>query len=621
MAHQAEQINRYNGDYGQFTLKVVTDGVASRIFAAKKNKKAEVLLTYHGYEQHTCRFYFGSDSGITINGAVCPTVCENGISRVSLPLDTETEGLFFFHFELEQNGCLTFLSPDGITDRFAGEWQLLVCNDRYPSEYGFSGGAIYHIFVDRFAKGGDYPPRSDAIMLDWEKDTPEYAEKPGDFLRNNTFFGGTLTGIADKLDYISSLGVDLIYLSPVFTAYSNHKYDTGDYMSVDPMFGGDEALKTLIDGCHKRGIRIILDGVFNHVGDDSIYFDSGNKYGGALHNPSSPYREWFNISPDGGYECWWGVKNLPKVIKCDSFRSYICDTVIPKYMKMGIDGWRLDVVDEYPESFLERITSASKSIDRNAYILGEVWEDASNKIAYGERKKYLCGNALDGVMNYPFRNAVCDFITTSDNEFITDITTTIAAHYPADRLNNSMNMLGTHDTERILTVLGGIPSDGLSNAALAHTIMTDEQYATAKKRFTAAYALLAALPGKTAIYYGDEAGMQGYGDPFNRRPFPWGKEDTGLTDFVRAVNLSKKSCPALIYGDFDPIPTESGVFAFRRTCENETVSCVSNMTNEPYLLPAPAFSLTDGMTACNVPAGQTKILKGDLFNDKAAKRP
>ena len=223
------------------------------------------------------------------------------------------------------------------------------------------------------------------------------------------------------------------------------------------MFGGDEALKTLIDGCHKRGIRIILDGVFNHVGDDSIYFDSGNKYGGALHNPSSPYREWFNISPDGGYECWWGVKNLPKVIKCDSFRSYICDTVIPKYMKMGIDGWRLDVVDEYPESFLERITSASKSIDRNAYILGEVWEDASNKIAYGERKKYLCGNALDGVMNYPFRNAVCDFITTSDNEFITDITTTIAAHYPADRLNNSMNMLGTHDTERILTVLGGIP--------------------------------------------------------------------------------------------------------------------------------------------------------------------
>ena len=202
MAHQAEQINRYNGDYGQFTLKVVTDGVASRIFAAKKNKKAEVLLTYHGYEQHTCRFYFGSDSGITINGAVCQTVCENGISRVSIPLDTETEGLFFFHFELEQNGCLTFLSPDGITDRFAGEWQLLVCNDRYPSEYGFSGGAIYHIFVDRFAKGGDYPPRSDAIMLDWEKDTPEYAEKPGDFLRNNTFFGGTLTGMADKLDYI-----------------------------------------------------------------------------------------------------------------------------------------------------------------------------------------------------------------------------------------------------------------------------------------------------------------------------------------------------------------------------------------------------------------------------------
>ena len=581
MAHQAEQINRYNGDYGQFTLKVVTDGVASRIFAAKKSKKAEVLLTYHGYEQHTCRFYFGSDSGITINGAVCPTVCENGISRVSLPLDTETEGLFFFHFELEQNGCLTFLSPDGITDRFAGEWQLLVCNDRYPSEYGFSGGAIYHIFVDRFAKGGDYPPRSDAIMLDWEKDTPEYAEKPGDFLRNNTFFGGTLTGIADKLDYISSLGVDLIYLSPVFTAYSNHKYDTGDYMSVDPMFGGDEALKTLIDGCHKRGIRIILDGVFNHVGDDSIYFDSGNKYGGALHNPSSPYREWFNISPDGGYECWWGVKNLPKVIKCDSFRSYICDTVIPKYMKMGIDGWRLDVVDEYPESFLERITSASKSIDRNAYILGEVWEDASNKIAYGERKKYLCGNALDGVMNYPFRNAVCDFITTSDNEFITDITTTIAAHYPADRLNNSMNMLGTHDTERILTALAGADPEGKSNDELAHLRLSDDARAYGTALLKLASVLQYTLYGFPSVFYGDEAGIEGYRDPFCRMPFPWGSENGELLAHYRTLGRLRREHSAFAGGDFRITAHDCGLFAYTREDENEIIHIALNRASFP----------------------------------------
>lgn len=611
MEYQAQQIKRFHGDYGQFRLSLFAEGIESRRFVVSMHENVRITLNFDGFEDHCCKFYFGADRGVLINGETLEKSRSNGSTTVNANINTEEEGLFFFHFELERDGRLLYLSPSGLTDSFAGEWQLLICGNKF--EIPESGGVIYHIFTDRFAKGGNCPPREDAVMLDWQRDIPEYTERPGQFLRNNTFFGGTLWGVCDKLDYISGLGADMIYLSPVFTAYSNHKYDTGDYLSVDPMFGGDDALRAVIDGCHARNIKVILDGVFNHVGDDSIYFDSKNRYGGALHNPHSPYREWFNISPDGGYECWWGVKNLPKVIKCESFRRFICEKVIPKYMNMGIDGWRLDVVDEYSQSFLERITAASKEINPDAYILGEVWEDASNKIAYGERKKYLCGSALDGVMNYPFRNAVIDFVTEHDNSFITDVTTQIVAHYPASKLNSSMNMLGTHDTARIITVLGGVSGDGLTGSQLAHTYMTHDQYTAAKKKLFAAYLLMTALPGKTAVYYGDEAGMQGYSDPFNRRPFPWGNEDVEITAFVRTANLVKKNCMPLINGDFDPIPTQSAVFAFRRTSGSETVSCICNMGNTDFGFMTPHLSLTDGIAIDTVKGGETKIFQGDVF--------
>lgn len=614
MEHQAEQIRRFYGDYGQFKLILFTGGVESRRFTAAVGENAQLRLCYNGFEDWSCRFYFGADSGVIINGELCNIIRKSDKSTVFKSLDTANEGLYFFHFELEKDGRLLYLSPNGLTDSFAGEWQILVCSNKF-NEFTPGNGIIYHIFTDRFAKGGNCPPRNDAVMLDWQHDTPEYTEHPGEFLRNNTFFGGTLWGVCDKLDYISSLGADMIYLSPIFTAYSNHKYDTGDFMSVDPMFGGDSALEAVIDGCHSRGIKVILDGVFNHVGDDSIYFDSKNKCGGALHNPGSPYREWFNIRPDGSYECWWGVKNLPKVIKCESFCNFICEEVIPKYMKMGIDGWRLDVVDEYSQSFLERIAEASKSINPQAYILGEVWEDASNKTAYGERKKYLCGSALDGVMNYPFRNAVIDFITEKDNEFITSVTTTIFSHYPANKLNSSMNMLGTHDTARILTVLGGIPGDGLTGSQLARISMNSEQYAHAKQMLCAAYLLMAALPGKTAVYYGDEAGMQGYSDPFNRRPFPWGSEDKEITDFIRKVNDVKKHCAPLLTGDFSPINTQPEVFAFKRVKGAETVSCISNMGSTDFGFMRPFLSLTDEKMLDTIKSGKTKIFKGDIFNE------
>ncbi len=617
MEYQAQQINSFLGDYGKFSLAVVTQNGEKYDFTSEKDETVHIRLVYSGYEDWSCRFYFGSDDGIYIHGDTCDISRGNGVSTVFVRLDTSREGLFFFHFELELGGRLLFLSPDGLCDSFLGEWQFLVYKNRYPTEHGFCGGAIYHIFVDRFAKGGKTVCRPDAKMLSWETDTPEYPKNQGDFLPNNTFFGGTLWGVAEKIDYIASLGVDVIYLSPVFTAYSNHKYDTGDYMQVDSMFGGDEALLDVIKKAHKKNIKVILDGVFNHVGDDSVYFDSKNKYGGAYRNPSSPYREWFNIDTDGGYECWWGIKNLPKVIKCSSFRSYICDTVIPKYMNMGIDGWRLDVVDEYSHDFLEQIVSSTKKINPNAFVLGEVWEDATNKTAYGERKRYFCGASLDAVMNYPFRNAVIDFVSTGDNTFITSVTTQIASHYPPHSLNNCMNMLGTHDTERIMTVLGGQSADGLSNDELATLKMTGEQYQKARKLFMAAYLLITALPGKTSVYYGDEAGMEGYADPFNRRPFPWNSIDGEILEFVKMANSIKKRFTPLQNGRFYPVFAGNGVFAFKRIGDDGTVSCVCNMRSESFTLPFESYSLTKNKKIKDIEGGYTDVFEGDIFEKQS----
>ena len=255
-----------------------------------------------------------------------------------------------------------------------------VTDEQYPAPAFLDNGIIYQIFVDRFYSFGTVPAREDAVYLNWD-DTPEYKRNEKGELKNNTFFGGTLWGVAEKLDYIASLGAGSIYLSPICKAYSNHKYDTDDYLTVDEGFGGDEALKHLINAAEKRGIKIILDGVFNHVGEHSIYFTS------ALNDPSSPYKEWFSFSNyPHEYDCWWGCRNLPKTVKCHSFRSFICDQVIPKYMEMGVGGFRLDVVDEYSNEFTHEICAAVKKSNPRACIIGEVWEDASTKVAYDEAK-------------------------------------------------------------------------------------------------------------------------------------------------------------------------------------------------------------------------------------------
>ncbi|MDD6341436.1 MAG: glycoside hydrolase family 13 protein, partial [Eubacteriales bacterium] len=391
---------------------------------------------------------------------------------------------------------------------------------------------------------------------DWENGVPEYAENNGGFLKNNTVFGGDLYGVAEKLDYIKSLGTELIYLSPIFDAYSNHKYDTGDYMKVDPSFGGDEALEYLVSEAKKRGIGIILDGVFNHTGDDSVYF---NRYGnypdtGAYQSEKSPYYNWYTFRhfPDD-YECWWNIKILPRV-RCDepSYREFICGEggVIEKWMRKGIRGFRLDVADELSDGFICEIRETMKREAPDSVLYGEVWENASNKVSYGVRREYFRGKELDSVMNYPLRKAVIEYLKSGDYGTFRALLNDVYGTYPPFAVRLLMNFLGTHDTERIMTALAGAPSDGKTNRELATLKMTSEERERGTKLVRLAFAIVFTVPGIPCVFYGDEAGMEGYHDPFNRRPFPWGRENCEISDFIRALSVIRAENDAFADGDF-----------------------------------------------------------------------
>ena len=438
-----------------------------------------------------------------------------------------------------------------------GRFRLLVYDKESAAPDWFKGGIMYQIFPDRFAGGEKLFTRDDAVMREsFDGEIEQFAEIPGGEVENNEFFGGNLYGVADKLDYLESLGVTVIYLNPIFEAYSNHRYDTADYEKVDPLLGGDGALSELIKKADERGIKLILDGVFNHTGSDSRYFDKKGRYGGgAYSDKDSPYRHWYHFRgyPDD-YECWWGVKILPRLDHSDeSCRHYFTgeDGIAEKYIKMGIGGWRLDVADELSDEFLDEFTARVKSASGGeGIVIGEVWENAADKIAYGKRRRYLMGGQLDSVMNYPLRGAVIDFMKWGDASLLYDTLTEIYGSYPTFVSHSLMNLLGTHDTERILTVLGGDEGDGLSNAEKSTKRMTDEQYRRGKKLLKLAAVIQYTVYGVPSVYYGDEAGLEGYGDPFCRRTYPWGREDTELLEFYKQLGKLRRGAKCLKKGDF-----------------------------------------------------------------------
>ena len=519
---------------------------------------------------------------------------ENGdVFTFDLDLDAlcgdEDHGLFYYEFRFERNYKAVYTSSINnvdftLTDRPARRFLLLVYQPSFTTPECYYDTTMYHIFVDRFAKGThETPVREDAILReDWDGGIPEYAPYHGAPLKNNQFFGGSLWGIIEKLDYLKSLSVNCIYLSPIFEAYSNHKYDTGNYREVDKMFGGREALDALLAACKARGIKVILDGVFNHTGDDSLYFNRYGKYPsvGAYQSEQSPYRDWYYFRRyPTQYESWWGIDILPKLNSANrACREYLVgeDGVCASYIRAGTNGWRLDVADELSDGFLDRLRATVKAADPNAIIIGEVWENAAEKVAYSRRRRYLRGRQLDSVMNYPVKNAIIDYVKSGNCNRLYNTVTEIYSSYPRCVCDCLMNLLGTHDTERILTVLGGRSAEGMSNDEQAHTRMQDFEKKRGITLLKIASVLQYTLYGFPSVFYGDEAGIEGYRDPFCRMPFPWGRENEELLAHYRALGKLRREHSAFAGGDFRITAHDEGLFAFVRENGKETLQIITN---------------------------------------------
>lgn len=487
------------------------------------------------------------------------------------------EGLYWFDFYYTSAHGRFFVVKSkhglGVVSADAGDrFQLTVYSNEFTTPDWLKGGLIYQIFPDRFYASGE--PKSNVptdrfICEDWGKQ-PEYRQNNGACSLGNDYYCGDLKGIMQKLPYLKELGVNCIYLNPIFEAHSNHRYNTANYEKIDVLLGDEQDLELLCKKAEKFGIKIILDGVFSHTGDDSVYFNRTGRYGsgGAYRDYNSPYREWFKFYDyPNGYDAWWGVKTLPETNENnDSFTEYITgeNGILRRYLKMGIGGWRLDVADELPDKFLDRLRMSVKSENNDAYILGEVWEDASNKISYGARRKFLRGTQLDSVMNYPFANAILNFIKFGDGDLLSETVHTVLENYPKCSVDTLMNHLGTHDTARVLTMLG--KGDGFigDRQWQSRQTLSDCEYNLGVRRLKAAAVIQYTLPGVPSLFYGDEAGVQGYGDPFCRATYPWGRENADLLEFYRLLGGVRRGCKAFADGDFYTVLATDNAIAYTR---------------------------------------------------------
>lgn len=479
--------------------------------------------------------------------------------------------LLFYYFELKYGGWVVKYYGNNF-DSLSGEGNLY---DSYPNLYQittyeeynktpdwFKNSIIYQIFPDRFFNGNkdqkiNSPKKNSFIYGNWD-DLPMYIkDNNGEILRWD-FYGGNILGVTKKLDYLKDLGVNLIYLNPIFKARSNHRYDTGDYTEIDSMLGSEKDFQQLIKEAKKRGINIILDGVFNHTGQDSKYFNRFNSYNsiGAYNSRDSKYYDWYIFKDyPNDYESWWGVKDLPTINKkSKAFVDYIInndDSVVNKWLNMGIKGWRLDVADELSENFLKQLRKKCHEINEESVILGEVWEDATNKISYGVRREYMCGDELDSVTNYSFKNYFLDFFRNNiDSYKLKKLFERMKENYPRENFYALVNILGTHDVERILTELSKISKE--KSIDLFKLIITMQM----------------TFFGVPLIYYGDETGVLGGKDPDNRRTFPWGNENKDITDFYKKMTKLRNENPFLATGEFKQIAINSDVYGIIRYPHN-----------------------------------------------------
>ena len=505
---------------------------------------------------------------------------------------------YCFRFR-RQDGSLQYLGKNGYCrEQDAVSWQLTVYDNSRPAPAWFGEGVTYQIFPDRFRRSRVPDPAgmvgSRVVHQDWDELMEYLPDEKGEIL-NRDFYGGDLRGIMEKLPYLQQLGVSTLYLCPIFEAASNHRYNTGDYSRLDPMLGDEEDFRRLCREAHSLGIRIMLDGVFNHTGDDSLYFNARGSYPtlGAAQSQDSPYYSWYNFHswPDQ-YDCWWGIRTLPAVNEgAPGYVDYIIDgkdAIVRRWLRLGADAWRLDVADELPDWFIQRIRSAMEEEKPDSFLLGEVWEDGSNKIAYSQRRRYLLGSETHGLMNYPFRVSAMAYLQGGRARDFVEAMETLRENYPRDAYYSAMNMLGTHDNPRILTLLGAAPPEPLETRdQRAHYRMSPEERQRGRRRLMTGAILLYAFPGSPTVFYGDEAGMEGFEDPFNRGTFPWGREDTVLQAHFRRLGALRQQRPSLRRGDIRYLFVHGQGLAFARTEGEETTVAAMNTGEEPLDMELP----------------------------------
>lgn len=527
---------------------------------------------------------------------------QNSFNFYTCNIDLEYTGLYYFGIKIDIEGHEKWLELDNetrtlvISDNVSMPWTISVYdNDFFVPDWA-KGKVMYHAFVDRFYKSENYiaPKIENRINKKWGE-MPEWKIDLSAKYNNIDFFMGNLKGIEEKIPYLKELGVSIIYLSPICKSQSNHRYDVGDYEEVDPYLGNNEDLKSLCTRAHRNGMKIVVDAVFNHTGNDSKYFNEYGTYNsiGAYQSKDSEYYDWYKHTENGDFCYWWGFKNLPVCNgQNEAWQNYICgkNGVIDKWFKLGIDGLRLDVADELTDEFIEKIRIATKRNKKDGFIIGEVWENAITKEKDGEQRKYLLGKGLDSVMNYPFTNAILKFVRYGNYKFFVDTVCEIINQYPEDTVNSLMTSLSTHDITRAITTL---VADGMNESSnliwdseydrewqFKNNKLSEEQYNQGIKMFKIATIIQYFLPGNSCIYYGDEIGMHGFRDPFNRMCFDWNEVGNDLNCFFRELGKIKNTYDMLKDAKLKINHINDKILCFERYNNNQSLKVIINRSNE-----------------------------------------
>lgn len=502
-----------------------------------------------------------------------------------------TSALYYYYFSWECNGCHTIFKKNNSAGISKTDCFKLSVNFSAP-EWA-KGAIMYQIFPDRFYRNKSWQisEMSDRKLMNWEAPVPLGPNEAGEW--NTERYGGNLLGIIDKLDYIKSLSVSIIYLNPICWGQSNHLYDTIDYTQVDPWLGNKEHLRRLCEEAHNRGIKIVLDGVFNHTGNRSIYFDQYNEHGnGAFNNPDSPYQKCFRTTWYDGqryYNFWWGHTTLPE---CDTISEewleYITGVggVIDQWFECGIDGVRLDVADELSDIMIEKILIAIKRNKPDGFLLGEQWDNPMRR----NRKFLSGGKGMHSVMNYMLIDALIRYYKYQDCWKLENVINEIFAEYPTDAINTLMNFTSTHDMSRLIEIFAtnsfnprkqnawDLDYDNASNFVRDHTL-TASEYKYGKKMLKSYCAALAFLPGIFSVFYGDEAGLQGLHNLANRAPFPWGKEDTDLQAYFRNMLAVRAKNKFLKTAECKILEISKERFMYERISEQEKILVIASRTH------------------------------------------